>query len=110
MSGSSGGFGGGVSANDEVIACDILRFETQIASPNPAIVSTLKIGDELLVSIASSSSTQEIQVFTDKGQLVGGLAAIKVQRLRECMLQNHAYKVKVLSVNSGQARVAVEHA
>lgn len=110
MSGSSGGGGGGASVNDEVIACDVLRFETQIASPNPAVVPTLKIGDELQVIIASSSNTQEIQVVTSGGQLVGGLLAAKVQRMRECMFENHAYKATVITVTGGQVRVVVEHA
>lgn len=110
MSGSSGGGGGGVSTDDEVIGCDVLRFETQIASPNPLVVPTLKVGDELLVSIASATKTQEIQVITAGGQLVGGILAVKVQRMRECMLESHTYKATVLSVNGGQVRVLVEHA
>lgn len=110
MSGSSGGGGGGVSSDDEVISCNILRFETQIASPNAAVVSTLKIGDELQVIIATSSYAQEIQVVTSSGQLVGGLLSAKVQRMRECMLESHPYKATVLSAFSGQVRVVVEHA
>ncbi|GKT18916.1 hypothetical protein AVHY2522_20590 [Acidovorax sp. SUPP2522] len=110
MSGSSGGGGGGGGTDDEVIACDVLRFETQIASPNSEVVPTLKIGDELQVIIASASKTQEIQVVTTGGQLVGGLLAVKVQRMRECMLESHTYKATVKSVNGGQVRVLVEHA
>lgn len=110
MSGSSGGGGGGVSGDDEVIACDTLRFETQIASPVPSVVHTLKIGDELRIVIASATRTQEIQVVTAGGQLVGGLLAVKVQRMRECMLESHTYKATVLSVTGGQVRVLVEHA
>ena len=109
MSGSSGGGGGGFVA-DEAIACDVLRFETQIASPNPAVVPTLKIGDELKVIIASASKTQEIQVLIANGKVVGGLLSVKVQRMRECMLESHSYKATVLSVSGGQVRVMVEHA
>ena len=108
MSGSSGGGGGFVT--DEAIACDVLRFETQIASPNPVLVPALKIGDELIVIIASASKTQEIQVLTANGNVVGGLLSVKVQRMRECMLENHSYKATILSVSGGQVRVVVEHA
>jgi len=108
MSGSSGG--GGSWVTDEEIACDILRFDAQIVSPNPAVVPTLRVGDILDVVIAASSGTQEIQVLTAAGALVGGLLANKVQRLRECMLESHGYRATVLAINSGQVRVAVKHA
>lgn len=110
MSGSNGSRNIGSSSTDDVISCDVLRFETQIASPNPAVVPTLKIGDELSIIIAASSRTQEIQVITAGGDLVGGLLAAKVQRMRECMLESHSYKAKVLSIIGGQVRVFVEHA
>lgn len=109
MSGSSGGGGGGgINTYDEIIACHLLRFVTQIASPNPGVVPTLKIGEELQVIIAPSSTAQEIQVVTRGGQLVGGLVATKVQRMRECMLDTYSYKATVQSVIGGQVRVLVE--
>lgn len=107
MSGSSGG--GGSWVTDEEIACELLRFNAQIVSPNHEVVSTLSVGDILDIAIVTSSSTQEIQVRTASGALVGGVLANKVQRLRECMLESHSYKATVLSVNSGQVRVAVQH-
>lgn len=112
MSGSSGGGGGGggIGTYDEIIACHLLRFVTQIASPNPAVVPTLRIGDELQVIMVTSSVVQEIQVTTTSGQLVGGLLATKVQRMRECMLEGNVYKATVQSVMGGQVRVVVEPA
>lgn len=107
MSGSSGGGGGGTITDDE-IACSTLKFEAQIASPNPAVVSTLSVGNELSILIATLTGTQEIQVVTATGQLVGGLLANRVQRLRECILQANNYKARVISINSGQVRVFVE--
>ena len=109
MSGSSGG-GGGINTYDEIIECHLLRFVTQIASPNPVVVPTLRIGDELSVIMSPSSGLQEIQVVTASGQLVGGLVATKVQRMRECMLEARLYKATVQSVLGGQVRVLVEPA
>ena len=107
MSGSSGG-GGGRSISDEEIACEALKFEAQIASPVPAAVSTLKINDVLAVTVANTSGVQQIQVYNGT-QLVGGLLANRVSRLRECILNGATFKATVLSINGGQVRVAVEH-
>ena len=107
MSGSSGGGGGSIS--DDEIACENLRFEAQIASPVPAAVSALKVSDVLTVSVANTVGTQQVQVH-DGVQLVGGLLANRVSRLRECILNGSTFKARVLSINGGQVRVFVEHA
>lgn len=107
MTGSSGASGGGFGGGDEV-ACESLKFEAQIASPNAAVVATLSVNDELPVLIVSSSGVQEIQVQTLAGAVVGGLLANRVQRLRECILHGTQYKATVILINQGQVRVYVE--
>ena len=110
MSGSSGGRVGGGGSDEAPISCELLQFETGIASPNPEVVPRLKMGEQLLVIAAAASKTQEIQVVTADKELVGGLLATKVQRFRECMLEGHAYKATVRSVIGGQVRVVVDQA
>lgn len=107
MSGSSGG-GGGRSISDEEIACEYLKFEAQIASPVPATVIALKVNDVLAVTVANTGGTQQVQVYNG-AQLVGGLLANRVSRLRECILNDSTFKATVLSINGGQVRVVVEH-
>lgn len=106
MSGSSGGGGGAVA--DDQIACDLLRFETRITSPNAAVLVTLNVGMQLSVQIATGSAAQEIQVVTQTGQIVGGLLHNRVQRLRECLLAGTHYKATVRLINNGQVNVFVE--
>lgn len=106
MSGSSGG-GGGVVADDQ-IACNLLRFETRITSPNAAVIVTLTVGMQLAVQVAAGSAAQEIQVVTCEGQIVGGLLHNKAQRLRECLLAGTRYKATVRMINNGQVNVFVE--
>jgi len=110
MSGSSGGGGGGGSISNEEITCENLKFEAQVASPNPAVVSTLTVNEVLTVTVAAGSGTQEVQVYTAAGHLVGGLLANRVSRLRECILNGTSYTAKVIMINGGQVRVFVEHA
>ncbi|MDH1902106.1 hypothetical protein N5D67_07300 [Comamonas aquatica] len=109
MSGSSGGGGGGIVENDQ-IACNLLRFETRITSPNAAIIGLLSVGAQLHIQIAAGSIAQEIQVVTHSGQIVGGLLHIRAQRLRECLLAGTNYKATVRALNNGQIEVFVEPA
>lgn len=108
MSGSGGGGGGSISNED--IACENLKFEAQVASPNPAVVPSLTVNEVLRVTVTARSGIQEVQVYTAASQLVGGLLANRVSRLRECILNGTSYTAKVIAINGGQVRVFVEHA
>jgi hypothetical protein len=107
MSGTGGGGGGGRAVSDEGIACNFLRFDAQVASPNPAAVPTLTVGDVLTVTLAAGGGLAAVQVY--KGAvLVGGLLANLVPRLRECMIAGTSYQATVTALNGGQVRVLVE--
>lgn len=109
MSGSAGrsGSGGGfASDNDD---CASLRFETQLSSPVAAVVSSLKKGNVLQVQAVAAGTSTVAVVFHD-GRKAGGLASPRVTLLLECMAKGAAYEAEVLSVVSGQVRVAVRAA
>lgn len=105
MSGSSGGGG---SPPEHESPCDKLRFEAQLTSPQPAVVSTLKPGDLLDVQVVNMKGQIVVQVLI-KGRPAGGLAGPDATRLRNCIERGHEYSAKVLAINGGQVRVFVEH-
>jgi hypothetical protein len=107
MSGSGGGGGGGGAGRDDA-RCDTLKFETQLTSPQPAVVATLRVGEALDVAVVLMKGTVVVQV-QKGGQAAGGLTGPDATRLRNCMDQGHQYKATVLNVNGGQVRVSVEH-
>jgi len=107
MSGSSGGGGGGRAVAEEGIACEFLRFDAQVATPSPAVVPTLNVGDVLDVTLSAGGGLAAVQVHRN-GQLVGGLLANLVPRLRECILAGTSYQATVTALNGGQVRVLVE--
>lgn len=105
----SGSGGGSRSSFDNDLPCDNLRFEAQLTSPQPAVVTTLGVAEVLDIVINTMNGQVVVQILRN-GQLVGGLAGPDATRLRNCMEQGHQYKVTVRSVNGGQVRVLVEHA
>lgn len=90
-------------------SCDLLRFEAQIASPQPAVVATLSVGEVLSVDVATMNGQVVVRVLKGAA-IVGGLAGPDATRLRRCAEEGHLYKATVRSINGGQVRVFVEHA
>lgn len=108
MSGSDGGGVGG-GGFDYDLPCDNLRFEAQLTSPQPAVVTTLVVAEVLDIVINTMNDQVVLQVLKN-GQVAGGLAGPDATRLRNCIEQDHQYKATVRLVNSGQVRVLIEHA
>lgn len=99
MSGSSGGGGGGggTFVVDE-IACDRLQFETDIRSPNPAMIAQIQLGDVLDVQLRQGPPNTVVLVF--RGQDVGGIVSPKATRLRECLASGTSYNATVIAKRS----------
>lgn len=106
MSGSSGGGGGGIGSRE--VSCEDLRFTTQLASPQAAVVSTLKTGQVLQVSITTVGTTQ-VLVVQAGGANAGSLVGTNATRLRECILAGSQYQATVTAIQSGQVTLQVEH-
>jgi hypothetical protein len=105
MSGSGGGGGGG--GVTPVFDCTSLVIDTQISSPKPAVIGTLKVGDLLDVEARTSAGTVVV-VLLYKGKVAGGLASPQLHQLRECLDSGTQYHAEVKSIKAGQVRVRVE--
>lgn len=105
MSGSGRGGGGDPIPGN----CDDLSFETQLTSPQTAVVATIVVGDVLTVLLANVQGQRVVQVLKGS-QVAGGLTGPDALAMRNCMDQGHDYLAEVLNINGGQVRVRVEHA
>jgi hypothetical protein len=103
--GASGGFSGG-GAGGGADPC-VLRFETVLASPDPAEVAALSIGDVLNVLVQDSPPA--VTACAPDGRIVGGITQ-EALRLRTCIQQGHAYDAKILSISGGAVQVQVHNA
>ena len=91
MTGSGGGGGGGFPRED--IACESLQFETNISSPDPAVVGSLQVGSVLDVELRGGVTETIVLVF--KRRDAGGIVSPKARRLRECIRAGTVYKASV---------------
>ncbi|SEM10470.1 hypothetical protein SAMN05518845_11689 [Variovorax sp. YR750] len=105
MSGSGGGGGGGGSS-DWDLSCETLVIETQLSSPDAAVIASIQVNDVLPVETRKMNGTTAVAV-VHQGQVAGGLATPELLRLRECLKAGTQYNAKVLSKSNGQVRVVV---
>lgn len=105
MSGSSGGGGGG-GFQDSGVSCENLAIETQLSSPNAAVIAGISVDDVLPVESRQMNGTAVVVVLSND-QIAGGLATPQLQRLRECIANGTEYEATVLSKSNGQVRVRV---
>lgn len=103
--GASGGFGGGSSAGG-ADSC-VLHFNTVLASPDPAEVAALSIGDVLNILIQDAPPA--VTACAPDGRIVGGITQ-EALRLRTCIQQGYAYEAEILSISGGAVQVQVHNA
>lgn len=105
MSGSGSGGGGfdPTSPKD----CKTLSIYTQLASPDPALVGKLKIGEILTIRLIPP--TGPVQVFNKSGEVVGAILSKDVAKLIECISDGHEYQAKVLDIKGGNCQVIITH-
>lgn len=108
MSGSGGGGSGGGGPGYSS-PCDTLRFDSQLSSPQAAVVKALNVNDVLLIVVVPMNGQVVVQVLSH-GQPAGGLTGPEATQLRNCIEQGHNFTATVLQIVSGQVRVRVEHA
>src|SRR5690349_9995251 len=85
--------------------CANLVINTQIATPIPGVVSTLKKGDILEVSVASA--TGPINLITSKGKLAGSILSRNQARLLSCINSGTEFVAEVISVKGAHCEVQI---
>ena len=106
MSGSSGGGGGGgLPTTEEVVNCGNIKIRTQLASPNPTVISSLQKDDVLSIHLAGVQGP--LQAVTGSGLAAGTILTAKQVDLINCINQGYSYQALVLGVNGGQCEILI---
>jgi hypothetical protein len=106
MSGSGGG-GPDFTPSPEV-DCEGLAFEAAIASPQPAAVSGLSVGDVLIVDFDTSGGRNTVLLRTSQGDEAGALISRLAELLR-CLQQGESYEAEIADIDGGDITVNVRH-
>ncbi|MBU6464007.1 MAG: hypothetical protein KGL35_11530 [Bradyrhizobium sp.] len=95
---SENGNGGGIEK------CAITE-RTILASPVPAIVATLKVGDILAVELDTSSRTRV--VVKSHGQIAGAITSARLVDIIECLRNSFSYEAEILSISGGKVEIEI---
>lgn len=105
MSGSGGsGYGGGFERSGA--SCEDLVINTQISSPQAAVVSALQVGT-LLDVVIQQHGTMTVVALLYNGRLAGGVASPDVQRLRDCIESGTIYQARVTNISGAHIGVRI---
>ena len=108
MSGGGSYGGGGGSGPDEEVTCDTLRFRTSLNSPDPAVISTLKVKDEL--RLTQRSVNDPLLAIAPSGKVAGSIAGSLLLKLLRCIEEGYKYKGVVIKVTGGNVEIEICHA
>jgi hypothetical protein len=91
---------GGVQQN-----CADIVLRTQLASPDPAVVADLEVGDILNVKLLTA--TGPLQALTQDGDVAGAILTSDPALLINCINSGYEYLAKVLSVHGGDCQISI---
>ena len=86
--------------------CDISR-EVALQATNPAVISKLKKGDELLVRVLNAGSQASVVCENAEGRRAGSVVYAGVKTLIDCIEQGNNYIATVLTVDGGYCQVRI---
>src|SRR5438309_4877197 len=101
----SGGGGGGYFSFDQTVDCKSLAINTNLASPDPVVVATLAVGDELAVEFVPP--TGPLRAVTAIGDVAGVLLPADIVQLIDCISKGIRYKARVISITGGNCQVLI---
>lgn len=92
---------------DDTKDCNSLNIRTQIASPNPKVIATLKVGDVLKISVTPPRGPATF--VTNKKEVAGAMLPGDLHKLIDCINEGHEYIAKVVDIKGANCQVLIKH-
>lgn len=105
MSGSGGGTG--YIPGGSVSSCETLTIHAQMASPQPAVISKLKVGDKLRIELTPPLGP--VQLVTADNEVAGAVLSSDVAQLINCINDGHEYQAKILEIKGANCQILITH-
>ena len=110
MSGGGGSGDIGPSGPSADLDCARLTFETQLASPDAAVVGTLTVADVLAIELqVAESGRRVIAAVASDGRVAGAITSHTADLVR-CIQEGFAYMAEVTAIDGGWVDVRVRPA
>ena len=100
------GSGGGTWIDQPGDSCETLSQQTTLNSPVKAVLSQVKKGTVLEVSVNKTGKAVTIEALLN-GQVAGTITSSIIQRLAECMEKGYQYVAEVVDVQGGACQVQI---
>ena len=104
MSGSSHDFSFGGGSNEKK-NCDQISIRTNLASPVPAVLSTLKTGD--ILDIQLQGATGPLAAVDSLGNIAGTVLTIDPQLLINCINDGYSYQGRIISLSGADCQILI---
>jgi hypothetical protein len=101
-----GSEGGGRSFGPIYVDCK-LDITTHIATPIPAVIATLKVGDVLDVVLQAARGP--VVLVTKAKDVAGGILPDEIAQLIQCMSEGNEYKARVTEKKGGNVQVRIKN-
>jgi hypothetical protein len=105
--GNRGSSRGSSSRGSSTTECSEIKFETTIFSPVPAVLSTVKKGDELDIAVEKTGGISLVAI-TKTGAVLGTILAKENLRLITCMERGFDYVAIVKEIKSGSCTILIK--
>ncbi len=101
--GGGSGFGGG--GNAPTFDCSKVSIKTNIISPDPAVLATIAVREELDVRLMTA--TGPLIAVTTTGVTLGAIFTKDPALLINCINSGYSYKATVLKITGGDVEILI---
>jgi hypothetical protein len=85
--------------------CAGLSLRTQLASPDPAVIADLGVGDILTVRLLNAAGP--LQALTADEDVAGAILTANPARLINCINSGFEFQARVTSLNGGECLILI---
>ena len=101
--GSSGNLGGG--GGIPVVDCKDISIKTNVISPDPSVLRTVKVGDFLNIEL--QSATGPLIAVTIKLEILGSIFTTNPRVLIDCIIDGYKYQGRILKLDGADCQIII---
>ncbi|MBN8667352.1 MAG: hypothetical protein J0M30_07595 [Chitinophagales bacterium] len=107
MSGSSSGGGANLGGGGgiPIADCKHISIKTNVTSPDPTVLKTLKVGDYLDVEL--QTATGPLIAVASGNRRLGSIFTTNPKMLIDCIVKGHIYHARILKIDGADCQILI---